>query len=128
MQKSFQRRYMVAFKIEGQCHELVDRVDRLGTQMGEQRLSPSFSENGAEELVGRHLISALAQLSEARVGYLKKGEVVAVTERRGTRLLCNRLRLAGSQSQPFSGWASERALPRDGEEEGTQLGERSLST
>ena len=67
------------------------------------------------------VLRAAPELSSARVGYLKKGEVVAVTERRGTRLLCNRLRLAGSQSQPFSGWASERALPRDGEEEGTQL-------
>ena len=67
------------------------------------------------------VLRAAPELSSARVGYLKKGEVVAVTERRGTRLLCNRLRLAGSQSQPFSGWASERALPRDGEEEGTPL-------
>ena len=50
-----------------------------------------------------------ADMSSEKLGHLSKGEVVAVTDRRGNRLRISRLKF-GSLSQPQTGWVSETAM------------------
>ena len=111
---------------EDDLRQLFERVDIDGSGLVDAAEFTAFMEitpderarkqirdsngHGTQEYIAMApcILREQADTSSEKLGHLNKGEVVAVTDRRGNRLRISRLKFS-SLSQPQTGWVSETA-------------------